>query len=155
MVESQASNSIESAKRPFFVGVDVGGTNTKIGVVDYDGRIFGKVSISTLEERGPADAIQRMARAIDQLLAQLKLSLSDVAAVGLGTPGTQDIRRHIVFEPPNMAHWRNYPVRDELALACKKPCAYANDANAAAYGEFWVGSGRNHPSMVMFTLGTG
>ena len=155
MVESQASISIESTRRPFFVGVDVGGTNTKIGVVDDDGRILGKTSISTHEERGPADAVARIAKAVEQLLREIGLSFDDVAAIGLGTPGSQDIPRGIIYEPPNMPHWRNYPIRDELALACKKPVAYANDANAAAYGEFWVGSGRQHPCMVMFTLGTG
>ena len=60
MAESQRSISIESARRPFFVGVDVGRTNTKIGVLDDDGRVLGKTSIPTVEERGPADAIQRM-----------------------------------------------------------------------------------------------
>jgi glucokinase len=155
MVESQLSIPIESTRRPFFVGVDVGGTNTKIGVVDDEGCVLGKTSIATHEDRGPADAIQRIAQAIEQLLAHLNLSHDDVAAIGLGTPGTQDIPRGIVFEPPNMPSWRYFPIRDELSSACKKPCAYANDANAAAYGEFWVGSGRHHPSMVMFTLGTG
>jgi glucokinase len=155
MVESLASNSNATPQRPLFVGVDVGGTNTKLGVVDNDGRILGKSSIPTLEERGAADGVLRIARAIEQLLAQLKLTYDDIAVVGLGTPGAQDIPRGIILDSPNMPHWRDFPVRDELAAACKKPCAYVNDANAAAYGEFWVGSGRQHPCMVMFTLGTG
>ena len=155
MVESPASNLSES-RRPYFVGVDVGGTNTKVGIVDNEGRILGKSSIATQEEHGPADAVQRIAVAVEQLLGQLRLSLADVQALGLGTPGSQDIPRGIILEPPNMPHSRDYPIRNELSTACgKKPCAYANDANAAAYGEFWIGSGREHPSMVMFTLGTG
>lgn len=146
---------IEQARRPWFVGVDVGGTNIKLGVVDNDGRILDQTSIPTDEERGPADAIQRVKQALDRLLGNLGLGWQDVAAVGLGTPGSQDLRRGWIIEPPNMPHWKNFPIRDAFANACGRPCSYVNDANAAAYGEFWVGAGRGHDSMVMFTLGTG
>src|SRR5262245_5764495 len=136
--------SVEQARRPFFVGVDVGGTNIKIGVVDDEGSSLGKTSLPSEEERGPADAVARIKQSIDALLEDLRFSWDDVAAVGLGTPGTQDVRRGYILEPPNMPHWRNFPVRDYLGKLCGKPCSYANDANAAAFGEFWVGSGRNH-----------
>ncbi|MGE0760041.1 MAG: ROK family protein [Pirellulaceae bacterium] len=155
MPRVQEGIPVERAQRPFFVGVDVGGTNTKIGVLDNDGVVLGKTSIATLEERGPGDSIARDKAAIDSLLSSLGISPAEVVAVGLGTPGTQDIPRGMILEPPNMPHWRHYPVRDRLGEACGKPCYYANDANAAAYGEFWVGSGRSYKSMVMFTLGTG
>jgi glucokinase len=146
---------IEQAHRPLFVGVDVGGTNIKIGVVDDAGRSVGQVSIPTEEPRGPSDAISRMKQAIERLLAELRIKPEEVAAIGLGTPGSQDVRRGWTLDPPNMPHWKNFPVRDALAEACDKPCSYANDANAAAFGEFWVGTGRGSKSMVMFTLGTG
>ena len=54
-----------------------------------------------------------------------------------------------------MPSWRDFPIRDCLSEACEKAVFFANDANAAAYGEFWVGTGRQFKSMVMFTLGTG
>jgi glucokinase len=60
-----------------------------------------------------------------------------------------------MLDPPNMPHWKNFPIRDTVAKVCGRPCSYSNDANAAAYGEFWVGAGRDSDSMVMFTLGTG
>jgi glucokinase len=146
---------LEQARRPWFVGVDVGGTNIKSGLVDYEGRIIAKVSIPTQEELGPDDGIQRIRQSLNETLSKLGVTWQDVAAIGLGTPGSQDVRRGWIIDPPNMPHWKNFPVRDALAKACGKPCSYANDANAAAYGEFWVGAGRGHASMVMFTLGTG
>lgn len=155
MVQSPERVPVDQARRPFFVGFDVGGTNTKIGLVDDEGRTLAKTLIPTQEEEGPAAAIVRMKATMDDLLSQLKISSLDVAAIGLGTPGTQDIRRGMILEPPNMPHWRYFPIRDRLSEACGKPCSFANDANAAAYGEFWVGSGREYNSMVMFTLGTG
>lgn len=146
---------VSSAQRPLFAGVDVGGTNTKIGLVDDLGRTFGFVSIATDEEKGPEEAIQRIGAAIRGLLAEGNLTLNDLSAIGLGTPGSMDIPTGQILEPPNMPHWRYYPVRDRLSEACGKPVAFANDANAAAFGEYWVGSGRGCKSMVMFTLGTG
>ncbi|GIW93495.1 MAG: glucokinase [Pirellulaceae bacterium] len=143
------------AERPLFFGVDVGGTGIKIGLVDNQGRSVERTRIDTWEERGPADAVTRVRRAMDELLQKVAVGWPEVAAVGLGTPGTMDIPRGLILAPPNLPHWRNFPIRDALSDACGKPVWFANDANAAAYGEYWVGSGRDHPSMIMLTLGTG
>lgn len=155
MPHQPARIPLEQARRPWFVGVDVGGTNCKLGLVDDGGQLLGKTSIRTEEERGPKDAVQRIWQALDHLLEELGIGWQDLAAVGLGTPGSQDLRRGWLVDPPNMPHWKDFPIRDTLGNACGKPCSYANDANAAAFGEFWVGAGRKYASMVMFTLGTG
>lgn len=155
MVHPAEPIPLSESRRPLFVGVDVGGTNTKIGIVDNDGHTIVRESIPTEEERGPEDAMVRIKKAADGMLASAGLSWDEVPAVGLGTPGTQDIPRGMILAPPNMPHWRYFPVRDRLGEVCGRPCSYLNDANAAAFGEFWVGSGREHSSMVMYTLGTG
>lgn len=147
--------SAAQARRPFFVGVDVGGTSIKIGLVDDDGRTISYSRLATEEERGPRDAIERIYGEIAALLAAKKVAWDDVTSIGLGTPGSMDIPQGLILEPPNMPHWRNFPIRDQLASRCNKPVSFANDANAAAYGEYWIGSGRDYDSMVMFTLGTG
>lgn len=147
--------SLPEARRPLFVGVDVGGTNTKIGLVDDAGRTVAFTSVPTAEERGPEDAVQRYAHAIREMLADAGTSLNEVAAVGLGSPGSMDIPKGLVLEPPNMPHWRYFPLRDRLSDLCGKRVAFANDANAAAFGEYWAGAGRGAQSLVMFTLGTG
>jgi glucokinase len=66
-----------------------------------------------------------------------------------------DIPRGLILEPSNLPGWRNFPVRDCLAGLLGLPVTYSNDANAAAYGEYWCGAGRDARSMVFFTLGTG
>jgi glucokinase len=78
-----------------------------------------------------------------------------IVAIGVATPGSMDIPAGIMLDPPNMKPWRNVPVRDFIVESFKLPTAFQNDANAAAYGEFWVGAGREYRSMVLFTLGTG
>ena len=140
---------------PLFLGIDVGGTNTKLGVVDNAGRVAGKFHLETEEQRGPVDAVARIKKAADALLARLSLNSGDLAAVGLATPGTQDLKTGTLLHPHNLPHWFDFPIRQAVADAFGLPVAYANDANAAAYGEFWVGSGREFHSIVLLTLGTG
>jgi glucokinase len=66
-----------------------------------------------------------------------------------------DIPGGLILDPPNLKPWRNVPVRDHIHKVFKLPTAFQNDANAAAFGEFWAGAGRDVHSMVLFTLGTG
>ena len=138
-----------------FAGVDVGGTNIKIGILDGAGNQLAFTSIPTESDRGPADAMRRVVAALRELLERHQLDGQQLAAAGLGTPGTMDIGRGLILEPPNLPAWRNFPVRDALSRELDRPVAYANDANAAAFGEYWIGSAAGYDSMVMLTLGTG
>ncbi len=147
--------STADAKRPLFVGVDVGGTNTKIGVVDDGGCTLAFDSIATLQENGVEDAVQRIGDAATALLNSVSLAWNDVTAVGLATPGTMDIPAGMILEPPNMPCWRHFPIRDRLSEQIGKTVVFANDANAAAFGEWWVGTGQQFSSIVLLTLGTG
>lgn len=143
------------AQRPLFVGVDVGGTNIKLGIVDDTGHTLGRTSIRTEVEHGPEDAIKRVGQGLHGLLKQTGLAMDDIAAVGLGAPGTMDIPQGKLLEPPNLPTWHHFPIRDRLQSLTGKPVSFANDANAAAYGEFWVGGGQHFHSIVLLTLGTG
>jgi glucokinase len=146
---------ISIAQKPLFLGIDVGGTSIKIGLVDDQGRPVVRTKIPTSEEQGPREAVRRARAAADEMLAQIGLQVGDVAAVGLCVPGTMDIPRGIFLQPHNLPHWHYFPIRDCVAEAFGLPVSFANDANAAAYGEFWVGSGQKMHSIVMLTLGTG
>ena len=146
---------LSSAEPPFFVGIDLGGTNIKSGVVDNQGRILGYAHLKSEVEGGPEAGAERMAEAAANAVQQAGMALSDVTHVGLVTPGTMDIQSGMLLEPPNLPGWDHFPIRDRVSQHTGLPVAYANDANAAAYGEFWVGSGAAYSSMVMLTLGTG
>ncbi len=152
---SQTIHQIAKAVAPIYLGIDVGGTGIKIGVVDDEGRTLGFTSIPTEEPRGPADAMDRVSASSASLLASIGLSIKDIARVGLGTPGSQDIPKGMLIEPPNHPHWHHFPIVSCLQNAIKVPVSFANDANAAAFGEFWIGTGRVYSSMVLLTLGTG
>lgn len=155
MPKSRQFIPLEQAQAPFFAGVDLGGTNIKAGVVDDLGRPLSWTSIETLAEQGADSAVQRMAQAVQVAIREAGLKPADIRRVGLGSPGTMDIPAGMLLEPPNLPGWNHYPIRDRLSQQCGLPVSFANDAGAAAYGEFWVGCGREMPSIVLLTLGTG
>ncbi len=138
-----------------FVGVDVGGTNIKVGVLDEQGQVLAEVQGPTKVEEGPEAGISKMCALAEQALQQASLSMDQVAAVGLATPGTMDIPAGMLLEPANLPGWWNFPIRDKLAEKIGKPTVLQNDANAAAYGEYWAGAAKDAGSLVMWTLGTG
>lgn len=152
---SRPLQSPGDAQAPFFVGVDVGGTSIKVGLVDNLGRPMAFAAIPTEPARGPEDGARRMGQCVRSVIGQAGLSPRQVVGVGLGTPGTMDIPAGMLLDPPNLPGWVDFPIRDRLAHHCGLPVSFTNDAAAAAYGEYWVGSGKGLPSMVLLTLGTG
>lgn len=138
-----------------FVGLDVGGSTMKAGVVDDAGNALASVNLPTEAYRGQEFGLERMCEAIRQAVAAANLRMDDISAIGVATPGTMDIPAGIILDPPNLKPWHNVPVRDHVQRVFGLPTAFQNDANAAAFGEFWVGAGREARSMVLFTLGTG
>jgi glucokinase len=140
---------------PLFAGLDVGGTTMKAGVVDDVGKPLASVSLPTEAHRGQEFGLDRMCESIRQAVVAAGLKLTDIAAIGVATPGTMDIPAGVILDPPNLKPWRNVPVRDHVQKYFQIPTAFQNDANAAAFGEFWAGAGKDAHSMVLFTLGTG
>lgn len=141
--------------RPYFIGVDLGGTSVTIGILDYAGHSREPVQIPTMGEKGPDNAMKRIAETIDELLQKTKIDRSSIARVGLATPGTMDIEAGMLLCPSNLPSWHNYPIRKSLTDKCGFPVTYAHDASAAAFGEYWLGAGKEEAGLVIMTLGTG
>ncbi len=136
----------------WFVGVDVGGTSIKIGVANAIGQPIASTEIPTLQEQGPVDAIERICQSIREALPG---DGQQLRAAGLGTPGPLDVQAGMILTPVNLPAWREFPIQKELAGQSGLPVVFANDANAAAFGEYWAGRGRDFHSLVLLTLGTG
>jgi glucokinase len=139
----------------YYVGLDVGGTTMKAGVVDDSGKPLSAVSLPTEPQRGQDLGMERMCETIRQAAAAAGLGMEQIAAVGVAPAGLLDLPAGVVLESPNFQGWKNVPVRDRIQEKLRKPTAFQNDANAAALGEAWVGAGKGVASMAMFTLGTG
>jgi len=146
---------MREARLPLWAGVDLGGTNIKSALVDDDGRMVAFRTEPTNAAAGPEDAAARMGRSVHLLAGDVGVATSDLAGVGLGTPGPQDLVTGTIIRAGNLPGWDSFPIRDRVAVHCGHPVVYSNDAGAAAFGEFWVGSGREYGSLVLLTLGTG
>jgi len=155
MTNHRSFITLADARGPLFVGADLGGTNIKVGVVDDLGRPLSWHTVRTEAQTGPADGARRIALAVLKAIELAGVQPSEIAGVGLGSPGTMDIPSGMLLDPPNLPGWINFPLRDRVSEQCGLPVTFANDAGAAAYGEFWIGSGRDVNSLVLFTLGTG
>ncbi len=144
------------ADTPIYVGVDVGGTYIKLGFVDDRGTILSSNKLDTRPGNGPQVALNEVRRCLDREFAGLGRGWNNVRAIGLGTPGPMDISRGIVLTPGNLPSWHHTPAREILSGACNgMAVTFTNDANAAAFGEYWAGAGRNAQSLLLLTLGTG
>ena len=140
---------------PFFIGVDVGGTTIKVGVVDDSGRSMSKCVVPTEAKQPPEVGMANLERCVKDAVQQAGLTMDDIHSVGLATPGTMDIAAGMLLTPGNLPRWHHFPIRQAVADRLQKLTVLQNDANAAAFGEFWVGTAHDAPSTVMWTLGTG
>ncbi|MEM0926354.1 MAG: ROK family protein [Planctomycetota bacterium] len=145
---------ISEAAAPFFWGVDIGGTGIKLGLVDNEGHVVSFTQISTQESDGGPAAVGRIGEIIDTVEAELGV-IGSVSAIGLGAPGPMDLKRGTLVAPPQLPNWWGFAIVKAMQERTGRPIFFLNDANAAAYGEFWLGSGKSSESMILLTLGTG
>ena len=135
----------------YYAGIDLGGTNIKCGIVDEEGNIIVQESVPTHREKGFSYVTETMAGLVIKLARETKI---DVKAVGVGSPGMIDGERGVVVYSNNLA-WQKAPLAAELKNGLRIPVRITNDANAAAYGEYTCGAGKQYNSIVLLTLGTG
>ena len=134
-------------------GVDIGGTTVKIAWFDENGQKLHSWEIPTVRENDGKQILPDIAAALKAFLAERDVAMADVIGVGVGVPGPVD-SRGVVSRCVNLG-WVNVDVCKELSALTGLPVKAGNDANVAAMGEYWQGSGREYGSMIMATLGTG
>jgi len=138
------------------VGIDLGGTNMRAGVADDTGRVLVKAGEPTRAQTSDGEAILgRLADLVDRVVREADLTPDDVLGIGVGVPGPLDPTVGGVKDAPNLGQLDGLPIVGILEEKTGLRTLLENDANAAAWGEFWVGAGRGCRSMVMATLGTG
>lgn len=137
------------------IGIDLGGTNIKTGLVQTDGKLLETVSIPT--GKGPDTVIANMIKSAEQVLLKAGHQKSEVLGVGIASPGALDSAKGIVKKAGNLEGFVQLPLRDRVAQGLGLPAVLENDANAAAYGEYFAGVGKTAgvQDLVVFTLGTG
>jgi len=137
-----------------YLGIDVGGTGIKVGVVNWEGCILAQGETPTLVGRPYADIVRDMGMCALRVLAEGSFTVDDVASIGVGVPGVANQETGTVVFCTNLA-WHNVPLRDELQKYIDKPVYIDNDATVAGYAESICGVSKGCHSSVFLTLGTG
>ncbi len=139
----------------YYIGVDLGGTNIAVGIVDENHKIVKKASTPTMPERGAEAIVKDMARLSENLMADCKLTLDDIASVGIASPGIANRATGVVEYSCNLP-FDNFPMAEVFKSFLPVKAVYVeNDANAAALAEALAGAAKGVRDSVMITLGTG
>ena len=137
------------------VGIDLGGTNLECGIVTAQGTVLHRATRPALPQRGPEPVLDDMADLVETVIREIGASHDEVVGIGIGAPGPLSHRDGIIFKAANLPGWENVRVPRGIIKRVSLPATLENDGNAAAYGEFWAGAGKDVSTMVAFTLGTG
>lgn len=139
----------------YYIGIDLGGTNIAVGIVDESFKIVKKGSTPTLVNRDPELIIADMGKLCLELLAETGIGLEEVVCAGIAAPGSVNPRTGIIEYANNLPFLR-FPIADTLRKYLPMREVYLeNDANAAALGEAVGGAAKGKRLSVMITLGTG
>jgi glucokinase len=141
-------------KKTFAVGVDVGATTIKAGIVDKKGKILEQWTSETKANKGPAVVMQQIILTVDSLFKR-EGNKKACFGVGVGMPGTVDPREGVVRYPPNFADWKEVQVVAGLQKAIGLPVRIENDANAAAIGEAKYGAPKTARDFLFVIWGSG
>lgn len=138
----------------YTIGVDLGGTNIAVGLVDEKHQIVARLSTPTNADRPYDEIVDDIALTINKLVSENNVSMDAIKYIGLGAPGVLDNEKGTITDNSNI-HWENYPIRQKLQKHIDKPIFLGNDANVATWAEYINGCGKDTQNFVMLTLGTG
>lgn len=137
-----------------YVGIDIGGTNLKAGLVDDEGRILARESIKIATLTNQDALTEAMVTMTENLAKDAGVTMEDIGSVGVGVPGAVEIRGGTILYTCNLP-LHNVPIRRLFHKYLRLPLYVENDANCAAVGEYYAGAGRDSKRFVTITLGTG
>lgn len=138
----------------FYIGIDLGGTDIKTGIVNTEGKIISKAQCPTLANRDYTEVIKDMANCALSALENANLTINDIASVGIGIPGIAEEETGTVIFCTNLG-WYDVPLKTEIQKYINKPVFINNDATVAGYAESVSGIAKGTSSSVFITLGTG
>lgn len=138
----------------YFVGIDIGGTNVEIGILNAQGDILGKESIKTESKKGAEDTFNRIWNKTKELAEKLKIKVEDIEAIGLGIPGPV-VNNSVVKIAANFSWNNDFPAKDLMEKITGKPVKVGNDVKVIALGETLFGAGKGYKNSITIPIGTG
>lgn len=137
-----------------YVGVDLGGTNIAVGLVDENSILKYHKSTPTRAERGSKEVIKDIIKLINEAIRNYGINKETVKAIGIGVPGIAKPNSGEVIYCVNLG-WNNVPLKQDLEKELNIPVFVDNDATVAGLAEYKIGAMKNCESGVFITLGTG
>ena len=141
--------------KKYRIGVDVGGTNVKIALVDKEGSIVYSNTTPTRTEMGYEYTISNIKQAIVDLMKETKTDKNSIEGIGFGFPGQIDCDAGVVRVSPNIPGWINVPIAKIIEKEFGIPTKVDNDVRCAALGELAFGAGKGCKNLICITVGTG
>jgi len=141
-----------SDKKRLAIGIDIGGSFFKAGFVTEDGKIVERDRLPVRKERRE-EFYGQLRELVDEMMSSA--GADEIIGVGIGVPGFINLRTGRIEQSPNLQIINGAPIFDDLQDLMPMPVAVDNDANAAAWGEYWVGGGGSAELLVLLTLGSG
>jgi len=138
----------------YYVGIDLGGTDIKIGIINEDFQIVEKRVVPTFSSRSVENVIADMVAMSKALVKMAGLDERDILYVGVGIPGTINSKTNIVTLAPNIG-WKNIDFIKSFKEHWDIPVYIGNDADAAALAEVYTGAAKGYDNAIVLTLGTG
>ena len=138
----------------YFVGVDIGGTNVEMGILNELGEILIKKSIKTDSKKGAEDTFGRIWTAINSLITELGITKDDIKSIGMGIPGPV-LNNSVVKIAANFSWGDNFPAKELMEKITGKPVKVGNDVKLIALGETLFGAGRGYKNSITIPIGTG
>lgn len=135
------------------IGVDLGGTTVKTGLIDSNGKLLAQSKLPTMAEVNPRAVIGQITKTIQEVIPAA--GGAPIAGIGIGSPGLIQNPGGIVKSPPNMNDWDVVPLADEISKVFNIRVEVDNDANVAAVAESKFGAGKDHPNFLFIIWGTG
>ena len=139
----------------YYLGIDLGGTTIKAGLVNEQYQIIDHAVCDTKRERLPSEILRDMAMLCQELIERNGLTENDIRSIGIGCPGKASPRDGIIYTTSNLTNFDNVNVREEIQRYLNVDVYVENDANCAAYGEVLHGAAKGEKNVVVVTLGTG
>ncbi|AIF43427.1 ROK family glucokinase [Virgibacillus sp. SK37] len=138
----------------YILGVDIGGTSVKIGIITDEGDVQHKWEIPTVKANGGDSILTDIWKSIEDKLQEVHINKGTVIGIGVGAPGFIDGDSGLIHEAVNIG-WKNYHLTEILNKKSGLPVYLENDANIAVLGENWKGAGDQATNLLAITLGTG
>ncbi len=138
----------------YYVGIDLGGTFIKGGIVNEKGDILVEDKVPTQADKGGETVVANIAGLALDLLARAGVAKEETVGLGMGVPGMIDCKAGMVVLSENL-YMEHFPIRDLVAEKTGLPVVIANDANVATLGEVKFGAAKTYEDVIMLTLGTG